>query len=158
MATDIPDPVKAATSIICGVHNTTLERRLKQDIITSIGRIKPDIAAALDFESDVMSGDAFSTLSAPLQGIAIAKVEGALAFYNRVGWNPQFLQLPLETCISGDGVETLKKRYHARNLHDLAYVHPKHFEKMLGKAGAASMWEALKRQANTGSDEASGST
>jgi len=30
-------------------------------------------------------------------------------------------------------------------MHDLAYVHPKHFEKMLGKAGAASLWESLRR-------------
>jgi len=30
-------------------------------------------------------------------------------------------------------------------LHDLAYVHPKHFEKILGKAGAASLWETIKQ-------------
>ena len=43
------------------------------------------------------------------------------------------------------GLEPLTERYHARTLHDLAYVHPKHFEKMLGKAGAASLWENLGR-------------
>jgi len=46
-------------------------------------------------------------------------------------------------------MEPLVERYHARNLHDLAYVHPKHFEKMLGKSGAASLWESLKRFSQT---------
>ena len=30
-------------------------------------------------------------------------------------------------------------------MHDLSYVHPKHFEKIFGKTGAAKLWEDLKR-------------
>jgi len=147
MATDIPDPVKEAARLISGSPEADLERRLKTDIVNSIARIKPDVVSDIDFEKDVMQGDFFSTLSAPLQGIAIARVEGALAFYNRVGWNPAFLSLPLNTCVVEEGLEPLTARYHAKTLHDLAYVHPKHFEKILGKPGAASLWESLKRTA-----------
>lgn len=145
MATDIPDPVKTATNIICGQHDVELEKRLKTDIMTSIGRIKPDAVKGVDFDTDVMQGDFFSSLSAPLQGIAISKIEGAMAFYNRVGWHSDFLTIPVDACVDGDGVETLKTVYHVKTLHDLAYVHPKHFEKILGKPGAASLWESLKR-------------
>ena len=139
------DPIKEAATIIAGSPDQVLERRLKQDIITSIGRVKPALVKDLDFEKDVMSGAVFPTFTAPVQGIAIAKVEGALAFYNRVGWRAAFLTEPLSTCVPQDGIEVLENRYHARTLHDLSYVHPRHFEKMLGKTGAASLWESLKR-------------
>jgi len=119
--------------------------RLKQDIFASIGRIKPATIANVDFQNEVMSGEFFSTLPAPLQGIAIARCEGALAFYNRVGWHERFLDTELNACVPEEGMEPLTQRYHAKSLHDLAYVHPKHFEKMLGKPGAASLWESLKR-------------
>lgn len=92
-----------------------------------------------------MHGDFFKNLPPPLQGIAIARTEGVLAFYNRVGWSARYLDAPLDVCVPEEALEPLSKRYHARHLHDLAYVHPKHFEKMLGKAGAAGLWEKLKR-------------
>jgi len=139
------DPIKEAASIISGAPDSVLERRLKTDIVNSIGRVKPALVKDIDFERDVMTGTLFSTLDAPVQGIAIAKVEGALAFYNRVGWQPAFLTEPLNSCVPADNIEVLENRYHASTLHDLAYVHPKHFEKILGKAGAASLWESLKR-------------
>jgi len=147
MAAEIPDPVKEATKLICGQAEPALEKRLKHDIVNSISRIKPDVVKDIDFEKDVMQGDFFASLSAPLQGIAIARIEGALAFYNRIGWNAAFLSLPLQTCVPAEGLETLTSRYHAKTLHDLAYVHPKHFEKILSKPGAASLWESLKRTA-----------
>ena len=58
---------------------------------------------------------------------------------------PAFLDESLSRCVPEEGLEPLAERYHAKTLHDLAYVHPKHFEKMLGKAGAASLWERLKQ-------------
>ncbi len=115
------------------------------DAFNSIGRIKPDVIAGVDVEADVLTGAFFADLPAALQGIAIARTEGMLAFYNRVGWNPAFLAASLERCVPAEGLDPLRTRYHARDLHDLAYVHPKHFEKMLGKTGAASLWESLKR-------------
>ena len=146
------DPIKQAAAIISGEDNPVLERRLKQDIIKSIGRIKPDIVADLDFEKEVMTGELFPTLPAPVLGIAIAKAEGALAFYNRVGWKADYLTEPLTTCVPEEGLTPLKERYHASTLHDLAYVHPRHFEKMLGKPGAANLWENLKRYSTTATD------
>lgn len=145
MNESIPDPIRAAAHLVNPDTPEALERRMKQDIFNSIARIKPEVAAMADFEKDVMSGQFFEGLSPPLQGIAIARTEGVLAFYNRVGWHPDFLDAPLSPCVPPEGIQDLQERYHARTLHDLAYVHPKHFEKMLGKSGAASLWETIKR-------------
>jgi len=152
------DPVRDAARLIAGPGDLgdRLERRLKQDIFDSMCRIKPELASH-DFETEVMSGQLFPQLTPPLQGIAIARVEGTLAFYNRVGWHPGFLEDALEACLDADasaeGLDTLKTRYHARTAHDLAYVHPRHFEKIFGKTGAAKLWEDLKRyRAGLGSD------
>ncbi len=138
------DPVRRSAELICGDDPTALEIRLKQDIFNSIARIKPSTTNDVDFDRDVMSGEFFATLPPPLQGIAIARCEGTLAFYNRVGWHGDFLKDPINIVIPEESLETFEVTYHARSLHDLAYVHPKHFEKILGKAGAASMWEKLK--------------
>ena len=145
----VPDPLRRAAELVAGGTDgaDALERRLKRDALRSIGRIKPAAVEGVDFESDVLGGDFFAGLPAPLQGIAIARTEGVLAFYHRVGWAPGFLGAPLEGTVPDEGLEPLRARYHATDLHDLAYVHPKHFEKMLGKPGAASLWETLKRRA-----------
>lgn len=145
MSSDTIDPVRRTAELINPVSAEKLERRLKQDIFASVGRIKPTAIADVDFETEVMSGAFFETLPAPLQGIAIARCEGALAFYNRVGWHDAFLSAELTSVVPEDAMEPLTKRYHAKTMHDLAYVHPKHFEKMMGKPGAASLWESLKR-------------
>jgi len=141
------DPVKRTAELVCGddALALALETRLKQDIFASIARIKPDATQDVDFDTKVMSGEFFEDLSPPLQGIAIARCEGTLAFYNRVGWHPNFLEEPLSTIVSEESRNTFEVTYHARSLHDLAYVHPKHFEKILGKAGAASLWENIKQ-------------
>jgi len=148
MSESIPDPIRRAAEIVTNADSTLLEHRLKTDIFNSIGRIKPAVTQAVDLQRDVLAGAFFASLSPPLQGIAIARTEGTLAFYNRVGWHPAFLSSALDVCVPADGIEPLQNRYHAKHLHDLAYVHPKHFEKMLGKAGAASLWETLKRFAS----------
>lgn len=145
MTSSIPDPIRAAARLVSQDCAEPLERRIKQDVFSSIGRIKPAATAGVDFETQVMQGDFFEGLPPPLQGIAIARTEGVLAFYNRVGWSAAFLDADLSSCVADEGLETLTQRYHARTLHDLAYVHPKHFEKILGKAGAAALWESLKR-------------
>jgi len=149
MSSDIQDPVRRTAELVTNASTDQLETRLKQDIFASIGRIKPAMTQNVDFESEVMNGSFFATLPAPLQGIAIARCEGTLAFYNRVGWHEVYLSAELDTCVPAEGIEPLVERYHARNLHDLAYVHPKHFEKILGKPGAASLWESLKRFSQT---------
>jgi len=145
MSSPTLDPIRHAASLVSPDAPDALERRIKEDVFASIGRIKPDAVAGVDFDTHVMSGTFFETLSPPLQGIAIARTEGVLAFYNRVGWKPDFLDAPLATCVPESGLEPLTQRYHARTLHDLAYVHPKHFVKMLGKVDAAALWETLKR-------------
>ena len=145
MASSIPDPIRVAATLVSPESPEALERRIKCDVFDSITRIKPAVTAGIDFEQDVMQGQFFETLPPPLQGIAIARTEGVLAFYNRVGWHPAFLDAALAACVPEEGIEPLRQRYHAKTLHDLAYVHPKHFEKMLGKSGAASLWESIKR-------------
>ena len=149
----LPDPLRRAAEIAAGGEGEdadALEVRLKRDAFASIARIKPDAAADVDFEREVLAGDFFARLPPPLQGIAIARSEGMLAFYNRVGWRRAFLEEPLAGHVPAEGLATLAERYHAGTLHDLAYVHPKHFEKMLGKAGAASLWENLGRFGRAG--------
>lgn len=150
------DPIRKTAQLINNDFADQLEARLKRDIFNSIGRIKPDLTANVDFESEVMSGQFFEHLSPPLQGIAIARCEGALAFYNRVGWHEQFLTADIAECVPAEGIQTLKDRYHSQTMHDLAYVHPKHFEKMLGKPGAASLWESLKRFSQNANNSSSG--
>lgn len=145
MNASIPDPIKTAAQLVSPKAPESLERRIKQDVFDSISRIKPGVTSDVDFETDVISGQFFEELSPPLQGIAIARTEGVMAFYNRVGWHPAFLDTALDICVPEEGLDPLTQRYHAKTLHDLAYVHPKHFEKMLGKAGAAGLWETLKR-------------
>ena len=145
----VPDPLRRAAELVVGAPGAeadALERRLKADAFASVGRIKPAAVEGTDFERDVLGGDFFAGLPAPLQGIAIARTEGCLAFYRRVGWHPGFLGAPLEACVPEEGLEPLRSRYRAADLHDLAYVHPKHFEKMLGKPGAAALWETLRRR------------
>jgi len=153
MTEDPKDPISQTASFVTAKANSAdqdaetaeLMLRLKRDIFNSIQRIKPTITASVDFDKDVIHGDFFERLPAPLQGIAIARCEGALAFYNRIGWHPSLLSAPLDLCVPEEGLDSLKQRYHASTLHDLSYVHPKHFEKMLGKAGSAALWETLKR-------------
>ncbi len=145
MNTSILDPIRHAALLISPDAPDALEERIKRDVFESIARIKPTVTRGVDFATDVMSGRFFEQLSPPLQGIAIARTEGVMAFYNRVGWAPAYLGAALETCVPDAGLEPLRQRYHASTLHDLAYVHPKHFVKMLGKAEAASLWETLKR-------------
>lgn len=145
MNTAIPDPIRAAAMLVSPDSPDVLERRIKRDVFNSISRIKPAVTANVDFEKEVMNGDFFASLPPPLQGIAIARTEGVLAFYNRVGWSPAFIDAELTQCVPEEGMTPLIERFHAKTLHDLAYVHPKHFEKMLGKTGAASLWETLKR-------------
>jgi len=139
------DPIRRTAELISSDSADELELRLKHDIFLSIGRIKPAMTNDVDFDTEVKTGQFFKNLPAPLQGIAIARCEGALAFYNRVGWHENYLDTDIDACVPAEGIEPLTQRYHARSLHDLAYVHPKHFEKMLGKPGAASLWETLKR-------------
>ena len=148
MDTSIPDPLRRAAEIVAGGDEAdadALERRLKRDAFTSVSRIKPASADGVDFERDVLRGDFFARQPPPLQGIAIARSEGMLAFYHRVGWRRAFLEEPLAGHVPEEGLAPLAERYHARTLHDLCYVHPKHFERLLGKAGAASLWERLGR-------------
>ncbi|MBX2886690.1 MAG: hypothetical protein KTR32_42480 [Granulosicoccus sp.] len=149
MTSTIPDPIRAAAKLVSPDAPQALERRIKHDVFKSISRVKPAAAEGVDFEQDVMSGQFFEQLPPPLQGIAIARTEGVLAFYNRVGWSSAFLDASLDECVPEEGLDPLRDRYHATSLHDLAYVHPKHFEKMLGKAGAAALWESLKRFAES---------
>jgi len=151
MTDDLLDPVRRTAELITAdaanpaADADNLERRLKQDIFNSISRLKPKLVADVDFDRDVLPGAFFAELPTPLMGIAIARCEGALAFYNRVGWHPSFLSETLHNCVPEDHHETFQTSFHASTLHDLAYMLPKHFEKILGKADAAALWETLKR-------------
>ena len=91
-----------------------------------------------------MTGKFFADLSPALQGIAVVKLENAIAFYDRVGWKDAYLDLPLEHALTDFQTNKINERLSLGNLHELAYVSHKHIEKMLGKIESSNLWERLK--------------
>jgi len=137
------DPIKqTATSIAHGAH-IELEHRMKLDLYESICRIKPDLSDGVSVENDVLTGDFFETLKPALQGIAVAKLENARFFYQKVGWNEAFLKDPVDKHLSEFQINKLQEKIQPKSLHDLSYISYKHIEKMLGKIESEEYWQNL---------------
>ncbi len=138
------DPIKDTATRIVGQPHETLERRLKIDMYNSIINVKPALAENVSIEDDVMTGKFFVHLPSALQGIAVAKLENSISFYDRIGWKDAYLELPLEHALTEFQVSKINERLTLSNLHELAYVSHKHVEKMLGKIESSKLWEQLK--------------
>jgi len=52
------DPLRHAAQLVAGRDAEALEHRIKKDAFASIGRIKPSAIEGVDFETDVLKGDA----------------------------------------------------------------------------------------------------
>ncbi|OED38861.1 hypothetical protein AB833_17620 [Chromatiales bacterium (ex Bugula neritina AB1)] len=138
------DPIQQTATRIAGEPHSTLEHRLKTDMFNAILRVKPAAGEGVSFEDDVLTGTFFEKLPAPLQGIAVVKLENAISFYDRVGWRDAYLDKPVDTVLSAFQVEKLSAKLNPGSLHDLSYVSHKHVEKLLGKTESARLWENLK--------------
>ena len=138
------DPIKQTATRIAGVENLELEHRLKKDMFTSICGVKPELAEGVSIEEDVLTGKFFETLKPSLQGIAVAKLQNSIFFYDRVGWDESFLTRTPEGILSEFQLSKIQEKTKPACLHDLAYISYKHIEKMVGKTESASYWENLK--------------
>ncbi len=138
------DPIQQTATRIAGQANIELEHRLKRDMFTAISRVKPEVTKDVSIEDEVLTGTFFETLKPALQGIAVAKLQNSIAFYDRVGWDESFLTRPLEGSLSDFQISKILEKIKPNSLHDLAYISHKHIEKMMGKTESASYWESLK--------------
>jgi hypothetical protein len=138
------DPISQTATRIAGSEHQMLEHRLKRDMFEAIVRVKPAVADGVSIEDDVLSGQFFETLTPALQGIAVVKLENAISYYDRIGWRDAWLEMPLESALSGFQIEKITEKTQPRNMHDVSYISHKHIEKMLGKIEAAKLWEQLK--------------
>lgn len=138
------DPIRDTATRIAGKPNVALEHRLKRDMFQAITRVKPAVGENVSIEDDVLSGSFFETLTPPLQGIAVVKLENAISFYDRVGWRDAYLEKGIEEVLTSFQVEKITEKIAPTSLHDLSYVSHKHVEKMIGKIESARLWEHLK--------------
>lgn len=140
----VQDPIRDTATRIAGATHDTLERRLKLDMFNSITNVKPALAADVSIEDDVMSGNFFVDLPSALQGIAVVKLENAIAFYDRIGWKDAFLEMPIEHALTDFQASKINEKFSLSSLHELSYISHKHIEKLLGKIESAKLWEHLK--------------
>ncbi len=139
------DPIKQTAIRIAGTENTELEHRLKRDMYASICKIKPQAAEGVSIEDDVLTGSFFEKLNPALQGIAVAKLENSIFFYDKIGWNETFLTKELQGTLTDFHISKIFEKAQPETLHDLAYISYKHIEKMMGKTESARYWEQLKQ-------------
>lgn len=145
----VHDPIKQTAVRIAGSDHTGLEHRLKRDMFDAICRVKPAVAEGVSIEDEVLSGTFFEQLTPALQGIAVAKLENSIFFYDKVGWNELFLSTTLESTLTEFQISKILSKTQPKSLHDLAYISYKHIEKLMGKTESASYWERLKAVAST---------
>lgn len=138
------DPIQQTAIRIAGAPHTDLEHRLKQDMFAAIGRVKPQAIEGVSLEDEVLTGKFFEKLTPALQGVAVAKLENSIFFYDRIGWNEVFLTRTLEGVLTDFQISKILEKTKPNSLHDLAYISYKHVEKMMGKTESASYWEKLK--------------
>ncbi len=139
------DPIQQTAYRIAGTTNIALEHRLKKDMYASVCKIKPQLAEGVSIEHDVLTGTFFEKLTPALQGIAVTKLENAIFFYDKVGWDESFLSKSLLDTLSDFQISKINEKSKPETLHDLSYIGYKHIEKMMGKTESASYWEKLKQ-------------
>jgi len=131
MSTGIQDPIFETARLAGG--GEPLSKRMRQDLYQVVSKLKPAVADRDDLEESVENGSFFAELPAPLQGVCQLRLECALAFYNRVGWRDDFLDLGAGVVLSQEQIESVREKHVLNSVHDLSYLPPKHLEKVLGK-------------------------
>lgn len=131
MSNQAPDPISETARLAGG--GEPLSKRMRQDLFQVVSKLKPALADRDDLEQAIEDGSFFAELPAPLQGVCQLRLECALAFYNRVGWRDDFLDLGAGVVLSQDQITAVREKHTLNSVHDLCYLPPKHLEKVLGK-------------------------
>lgn len=135
------DPI-AETARLCG-GGDALSARFRRDLFAAVCKLKPALADGPGVDEAVEDGRFFAQLPPPLQGVCQLRLECALAFYNRVGWRDDFLELGPGVVLSQEQIEAVREKHPLVSVHDLSYLPPKHLEKMLGKDELPSLLDRL---------------
>ncbi len=141
MTADIQDPIFQTAHMVGG--GVPLSDRLRQDLFTIISKLKPSLKDREGLQQAISDGSFFEDLSPPLQGVCQLRLECALAFYTRVGWRDDFLELGPGVVLSQQQIEAVREKHPLENVHDLCYLPPKHLEKMLGKEEVPLLFERV---------------
>ncbi|MGB0867514.1 MAG: hypothetical protein ACPGSC_13465 [Granulosicoccaceae bacterium] len=131
MSTENQDPI-SETARLCG-GGESLSARMRHDLFEVVSKLKPALLDTPDLEQVLADGSFFAKLPPPLQGVCQLRLECALAFYNRVGWREDFLDLGPGVVLSQDQIAAVREKHPLECIHDLSYLPPKHLEKLLGK-------------------------
>ena len=141
MSTEIQDPISETARLAGG--GALLSERMRRDLLEVVSKLKPALTERKDLQQSVDDGSFFAELSPPLQGVCQLRLECALAFYNRVGWRDDFIDLGPGVVLSQEQIASVREKHPLESVHDLCYLPPKHLEKMIGKEDVPLLFERL---------------
>lgn len=141
MTTQTEDPIQETARLAGG--GEALSQRMRRDLFTVVSKLKPSLADNENLEQSLADGSFFENLSPPLQGVCQLRLECALAFYNRVGWRDDFLELGPGVVLSQDQITAVREKHDIESVHDLCYLPPKHLEKLLGKDEVPALFDRI---------------
>jgi len=141
MSTETQDPISETARLAGG--GSPLSDRMRRDLFEIISKLKPALAERDGLQQSIEDGSFFAELSPPLQGVCQLRLECALAFYNRVGWRDDFLELGPGVVLSQEQIAAVREKHPLESVHDLCYLPPKHLEKMLGKEEVPLMFDRV---------------
>lgn len=141
MSTEMQDPISETARLAGG--GAPLSERMRRDLFEIVSKIKPSLTEREDLQQSLEDGRFFAELSAPLQGVCQLRLECALAFYNRVGWRDDFLELGPGVVLSQEQIAAVREKHPLESVHDLCYLPPKHLEKMIGKDDVPLFFERV---------------
>lgn len=141
MSTELQDPISETARLAGG--GEPLSERMRADLYEIVSKLKPSLAEREGLQQSLADGSFFAELSPPLQGVCQLRLECALAFYNRVGWRDDFLDLGPGVVLSQEQIAAVREKHPLESVHDLCYLPPKHLEKMIGKEDVPLFFERV---------------
>lgn len=141
MSTELQDPISETARLAGG--GAPLSERMRVDLYEIVRKLKPALTEREDLQQSIADGSFFAELSPPLQGVCQLRLECALAFYNRVGWRDDFLELGPGVVLSQEQIAAVREKHPLESVHDLCYLPPKHLEKMIGKEDVPLFFERV---------------
>lgn len=141
MSTELQDPISETARLAGG--GAPLSERIRADLYEIVSKLKPSLAEREDLQQSLADGSFFAELSPPLQGVCQLRLECALAFYTRVGWRDDFLELGPGVVLSQEQIAAVREKHPLASVHDLCYLPPKHLEKMIGKDDVPKFFERV---------------
>lgn len=141
MSTELQDPISETARLAGG--GAPLSERIRVDLYEIVSKLKPSLTEREGLQQSIADGSFFAELSPPLQGVCQLRLECALAFYNRVGWRDDFLELGPGVVLSQEQIAAVREKHPLESVHDLCYLPPKHLEKMIGKEDVPLFFERV---------------